>query len=197
MEWGTLYCTQFRKTKLLQWRHASKTAAKSEKALIIKKEMESKGEPVAPDHSYMNIDLTQEAPLASQPRSDNEVLMLKSMGVSTIFSRRRWSFLRTSAREKRKLTKKIFTDKKFGCGWRHLFQRVPTPGCLAQSTPHLTYMLCTPGLPVCPTKLHGFPMLSNSRKYLRSLCRETMFLPITQLCCDKFNWSGPKAPLGY
>ena len=40
------------------------TAAKSEKALIIKKEMESKGEPVAPDHSYMNIDLTQEAPLA-------------------------------------------------------------------------------------------------------------------------------------
>ena len=127
------------------------------------------------------------------------MLLLKSMGVSTamddFFLNRRRSFLRTSAREKRKLTKKIFTDKKFGCGWRHLFQRVPTPGWLAQSTPHLTYMLCIPGLPLWPTKLHGFPMLSNSRKYLRSLCRETMFLPITQLCCDKFNWSGPKAPL--
>ena len=62
------------------------TAAKAEEAIKVKREAQEKsatlGTPVAPDVSIMTIDLTQAAPLVGEPRSEEQHLIMKCMGIT-------------------------------------------------------------------------------------------------------------------
>ena len=61
------------------------TVSAMEMSIAVKKEAESKsaetGVPVAPETKFMKIDL-ESAPLAAQPRSEKEALIMKSMGIT-------------------------------------------------------------------------------------------------------------------
>ena len=66
--------------------HFDETVKKTEKDVRVKREAAeqkvAEGTPVAPDISFMKIDLTSQAPLASEPRSDKDAMIMRSMGIT-------------------------------------------------------------------------------------------------------------------